>query len=233
MTTCRMTVAAGRSSQTRRSHRSRSNGRTSLYCHSVVHAGVAENRSTSVTNSGRTVQPVPWKRASISTWGAPMTPAILVARVVFPEPETPATRTRRGQCPSGWPGPRRGTGAGYEKSPWRSPRARRDGVRPPDLPSRRQLPSVSATGEDRPVACPPARMDPPCRVPGDVRFASLISGSPREPLGPIDVRDHCPCLNRWESRSLPRMEKRGRPSAPDAAPKLAASRSPPALTEPA
>ena len=57
--TCHITCVRRKSSQTSRSARSASSGRTVEYCHSVTHCGDCAKRLTSASKVGRLVQPGP------------------------------------------------------------------------------------------------------------------------------------------------------------------------------
>src|SRR5690606_12919314 len=107
----------GRSSQTRTSARARTSGRAARYCHSVTNASCATSARTSSRKSGCGVQPGPWWSASSSVYGSPRRAPSRRARVVLPEPETPATAIRRGTCPrratTSSSGPRQSTARPY------------------------------------------------------------------------------------------------------------------------
>jgi len=108
-TTCRITVNLERSSQISRSARSASRARTESYCHSVTQQGPSLKRCTSSSNEARFVQDGPWNMLSISTCGACSSRATRPASVVLPEPDVPATRTRRGHRGRGAAASSRGT----------------------------------------------------------------------------------------------------------------------------
>src|SRR5690606_31509810 len=116
-TTWRIVTRVGRSSQTRTSARARTSGRAARYCHSVTNVSCATSARTSSRKSGRGVQPGPWWSASSSVYGSPRRAPSRRARVVLPDPETPATAIRRGTCPrratTSSSGPRQSTARPY------------------------------------------------------------------------------------------------------------------------
>src|SRR5690606_21939343 len=178
-TTWRIVTCVGRSSQTRTSARARTSGRAARYCHSVTNASCATSARTSSRKSGRGVQPGPWWSASSSVYGSPRRAPSRRARVVLPEPETPATATRRGTCPrratTSSSGPRQSTAR-----PYRGGGAVRRRIRP--RPGR--VRAATASPPRRDVSRPAV---PRGRAPGSddrraVEAARRVGRQPPEPL---------------------------------------------------
>ena len=96
------TCARVRSSQTSRSARASSSGRTAEYCHSVTHSSRAARRGDvrgelgARHPAGAVVEPV-----DVGVRDVRDEPTARPASVVFPAPDVPATRIRRGRAGSG------------------------------------------------------------------------------------------------------------------------------------